>query len=87
MFLSAKSVSTASEFTPGSPYTEHPVQSFARAARTPILLQAVIDELRPDVAVEELAQSVTATVPTNTATIDLASRTATRLRWPASPTP
>ncbi len=84
MFLSAKSVSTASEFTPGSPYTEHPVQSFAR---TPILLQAVIDELRPDVAVEELAQSVTATVPTNTATIDLASRTATRLRWPASPTP
>lgn len=72
IFLSVKSVSTAGELNSGSTYAENQVQSFARVARTPIVLQAVVDQLNLGVTAEQLAQDVTATVPTNTATIDLA---------------
>lgn len=71
VFLSVKSVATAGELNSGSTYAENQVQSFARVARTPIVLQAVVDRLNLSVSAERLAQDVTATVPSNTATIDL----------------
>lgn len=72
VFLSVKSVSSTGELSSGSTFAENQVQSFARVARTPIVLQPVIDDLGLDVTSEELAESLTVTVPVNTATIDLA---------------
>ena len=72
IFLSVKSVASAGELNSGSTYAENQVQSFARVARTPIVLQPVIDELGLGVTPERLAGQVTATVPANTATVDIA---------------
>jgi len=72
IFLSVKSVASAGELNSGSTYAENQVQSFARVARTPIVLQPVIDELGLGVTPERLAEQVTATVPANTATVDIA---------------
>lgn len=72
VFLSVKSVNTAGELNSGATYAENQVQSFARVARTPIVLQPVIDELGLAVTAEDLAKKVTASVPSNTATIDVA---------------
>ena len=72
LFLSVKSVASAGELNSGSTYAENQVQSFARVTRTPIVLQPVIDQLGLDVTPESLAEQVTATVPTNTATFDIA---------------
>lgn len=72
IFLSVKSVTSAGELNSGSSFAENQVQSYARVARTPIVLQPVIDSLGLGVTPEQLAQQVTATVPVNTATVDIA---------------
>lgn len=71
VFLSVKSVASTGELSQGSTFAENQVQSFARVSRTPIVLQPVIDGLGLDMTAEELAEQVTVTVPTNTATLDL----------------
>lgn len=71
IFLSIRNASTAGELNAGSSYVENQAQSFAKVARTPIVLQPVIDDLNLDTTPEKLAGSITATIPTNTATIDL----------------
>ncbi len=72
IFLSVKSVASAGELNSGSSFAENQVQSYARVARTPIVLQPVIDSLGLDTTAEKLAEVVTATVPVNTATVDVA---------------
>lgn len=72
IFLSVKSVTNAGELNSGSSFAENQVQSYARVARTPIVLQSVIDALGLGVTPEQLAGKVTATVPANTATVDIA---------------
>lgn len=72
IFLSVKSVASAGELNSGSTFAENQVQSYARVARTPIVLQPVIDALGLGVTPEQLAERVTATVPVNTATVDIA---------------
>ena len=71
IFLSIRNASTAGELNAGSSYVENQAQSFAKVAKTPIVLQPVIDQLGLDTTPEKLAGSITATIPTNTATIDL----------------
>ena len=71
IFLSIRNASTAGELNAGSSYVENQAQSFAKVAKTPIVLQPVIDQLSLDTTPEQLAGSITATIPTNTATIDL----------------
>lgn len=72
IFLSVKSVTSAGDLNSGSTFAENQVQSYARVARTPIVLQPVIDSLGLDLTAEGLAAQVTATVPANTATVDFA---------------
>ena len=72
IFLSVKSVNSIGELNSSSTFAENQVQSFARVARTPIVLQPVIDSLGLDITAEKLAESITATVPVNTATVDVA---------------
>ncbi len=72
IFLSVASVSSAGDLNSGSVYAENQVKSFARVATAPIVLQPVIDSLGLKTSADKLAKKVTATVPVNTATIDLA---------------
>ena len=71
IFVSVASVTTASDLSSGSSYAENQVKSFAVVATAPIVLQPVIDSLGLRTTPEELAKKVTATVPVNTATIDV----------------
>jgi capsular polysaccharide biosynthesis protein len=72
IFLSVASVNTASDLNAGSTYADNQVKSFARVATAPIVLQPVIDTLDLRVTAAQLGARVTATVPANTATIDVA---------------
>ena len=72
IFVSVASVNTAGDLNSGSTYAENQVKSFAVVATAPIVLQPVIDSLGLRTTPEELAKKVTATVPVNTATIDVA---------------
>lgn len=72
LFFSIKTASTAGELNAGSTYVEGQVQSFAKVAVSPLVLQPVIDSLELDETPEELAKRVKTTVPTNTATLDIA---------------
>lgn len=71
IFLSVASVTTTGELNAGSSYAENQVKSFAKVATTPLVLQPVIDSLSLGITPKSLAEKVTATVPANTATIDL----------------
>ena len=72
IFVSVASVTTTSDLNSGSSYAENQVKSFAVVATAPIVLQPVIDSLGLRTTPDELAKKVTATVPVNTATIDVA---------------
>jgi capsular exopolysaccharide synthesis family protein len=71
IFVSVASVNTTSDLNSGSTYAENQVKSFAVVATAPIVLQPVIDSLGLHTTPVELAKKVTATVPVNTATIDV----------------
>jgi len=72
IFVSVVSVTTAGDLNSGSSYAENQVKSFAVVATAPIVLQPVIDSLGLRTTPDELAKKVTATVPVNTAMIDVA---------------
>jgi len=73
LFFSVNSANSASDLNAGSSYAESQVQSFAKVARTDIVLQPVIDKLGLGITPQQLAEQVTVTVPTKTATLDLAA--------------
>lgn len=72
LFFSIKNASTVGELNAGSTYVEGQVQSFAKVAVSPMVLQPVIDKLGLDTTPDKLAGRVKTTVPTNTATMDIA---------------
>ena len=72
IFVSVASVNTAGDLNSGSSYAANQVKSFAVVATAPIVLQPVIDSLGLRTTSEELVKRITATVPVNTATIDIA---------------
>lgn len=72
LFVAVKSVNSTGELNAGTSFAENQVQSFARVARTPIVLQPVIDSLGLGITADKFAERVTATVPVNTATLDVA---------------
>ena len=55
LFFSVNSANSASDLNAGSSYAESQVQSFAKVARTDIVLQPLIDELRLATTPEHLA--------------------------------
>lgn len=72
IFLTVQSGSTAGELNQGSTYAENQVRSYAQVVTKPIVLQPVIDRLGLETTPELLAEQVTATVPTNTAIVEIA---------------
>ncbi len=71
VFLTVNSGDTAGELNQGSTYAENQVRSYAQVVTAPVVLQPVIDELGLGVTVATLAQQVTATVPLNTAIVNI----------------
>lgn len=71
VFLTVNSGDTAGELNQGSTYAENQVRSYAQVVTAPVVLQPVIDELRLDVTPEKLATRIVATVPVNTAIVEI----------------
>lgn len=71
VLLSVRDSNGVSDLTVGATYATNQAQSFARLATTSAVLQPVIDGLSLGVSAADLAKSVTATVPTNTAIVNI----------------
>ncbi len=71
IFLTVQSGDTAGELNSGSSYAENQVRSYAQVVTSPVVLQPVIDKLGLGITAEKMAEKVTATVPTNTAIINI----------------
>ena len=70
-FLSLVSGSSASDLVQGSTYAQNQVESFAQLARTPEVLQPVLDRLDLPQTPAELARQVEVTVPTSTVIVEV----------------
>ena len=71
VFVSTQRGETTSELVQGSTFTQANVQSYARLATTPVVLQPVIDELDLDITPPELATAITVYTPLNTVIIEV----------------
>lgn len=71
IFLTVQSGDTAGELNQGSTYAENQVRSYAQVVTAPVVLQPVIDKLGLGLTSAELAEQVTATVPANTAIVNI----------------
>jgi succinoglycan biosynthesis transport protein ExoP len=71
VFFSLKAGGSASDLVQGSTYAQNQVESFAKLATTPAVLQPVIDELSLDESTTDLAAQVDASVPVGTVIIDV----------------
>lgn len=72
VFLAVRGGDSASELAQGATYATNQVRSYAQVATTPTVLQPVITKLQLETTPAELAESVTASIPTNTALIEIA---------------
>jgi len=72
VFLSVNGGNSASDLVQGANYASNQVNSFAQVVTTPVVLQPVIDKLGLDTTPAELAKSITTTIPTNTAIVQIA---------------
>lgn len=72
VFLAVRGGDTASELAQGASYATNQVRSYAQVATTPTVLQPVIAKLGLDTTPAMLADSVTVSIPTNTALIEIA---------------
>ena len=72
VFLAVRGGDSASELAQGATYATNQVRSYAQVATTPTVLQPVITNLQLETTPAELAESVTASIPTNTALIEIA---------------
>ncbi len=72
VFLAVRGGDSASELAQGASYATNQVRSYAQIATTPTVLQPVITKLGLDTTPATLAESVTSSIPTSTALIELA---------------
>ena len=72
VFISVRGGDSAGELLQGANYATNQVRSYAQVATTPTVLQPVIDKLGLDTTPARLAESVTASIPTNTAIVEVA---------------
>lgn len=72
VFLAVRGGDSASELAQGATYATNQVRSYAQVATTPTVLQPVITNLQLETTPAELAESVTASIPTSTALIEIA---------------
>lgn len=71
VFFSVSRGETVGELVQGSTYTQSLVQSYARMATMPVVLDPVIDDLRLPATSRQLARAVTAEAPLNTVLVEI----------------
>lgn len=71
VFVSTSQGDTTSELVQGSTFTQANVQSYARLATMPIVLEPVIAELDLDITPPALARAITVDTPLNTVIIEI----------------
>lgn len=71
VFVSTQQGETTSELVQGSTFTQANVESYARLATMPIVLDPVISDLNLDISARALARSVSADTPLNTVIIEI----------------
>lgn len=71
LFFGVQGGETISDLAQGSSFTQDQMDSYARVAVSPLVLNPVIKELGLDTTPEALAQDVTATVPMNTVILEI----------------
>ncbi|HEV7448118.1 MAG TPA: polysaccharide biosynthesis tyrosine autokinase [Steroidobacteraceae bacterium] len=71
VFVSTTSASTALDLNQGSTFTTQIVKSYAAVARSPIVLSAVISNLRLKSTPQKLADSVSSDAPADTSVINI----------------
>jgi polysaccharide biosynthesis transport protein len=76
-FFSLTSGSSASELVQGSTYAQNQVDSFARLASTPVVLEPVVAELGLDVEPTALAHRIQAAVPVGTVIVEVTASDST----------
>lgn len=71
VFVSSSQGETTSELVQGSTFTQANVQSYARLATMPIVLEPVIETLDLDITPRALARAITVDTPLNTVIIEI----------------
>lgn len=71
VFISVRGGDSAGELLQGANYATNQVRSYAQVATTPTVLQPVIDKLGLQTTPALLAENVTASIPTNTAIVEV----------------
>ncbi len=71
VFISVRGGDSAGELLQGANYATNQVRSYAQVATTPTVLQPVIDKLGLQTTPALLAEAVTASIPTNTAIVEV----------------
>ena len=72
LFFGVQSGQSATDLSQGSTFAEKQMTSYAQVAVSPLVLQTVISELGLPTKPDELARSISATVPTDTVILDIA---------------
>lgn len=72
LFFATTGGNSVTEVAQGSTFAEKQMASYAQVAKSPYVLQPVIDELGLDKSVSALAKSVSASVPPQTVILDVA---------------
>lgn len=73
IFVAVESGGTAGELSQGATYAERQVKSFVEVAKSPYVLQPVIDRLNLDATAQQLGQDLSVRAPTNTSVIEISA--------------
>lgn len=73
LFVAVESGGTAGELFQGANYAERQVKSFVEVAKSPFVLQPVIDSLRLDSTPRELGEDISVAAPINTSIIEMSA--------------
>jgi len=71
LFFAVQAGESVSDLAQGSSFTEKQMSSYAQVARSPLVLEPVIDQLGLDVELTKLTSMVRATVPLNTVILEV----------------
>jgi capsular exopolysaccharide synthesis family protein len=74
VYVSTQRGATTSELVQGSTFTQANVLSYAQLARTPVVLQPVVDQLELGSSASTLAEAVSVDVPLNTVIINITAQ-------------
>lgn len=80
MFFAVQGGESVTDLAQGSNFAEKQMTSYIEVATSPLVLAPVISQLKLDLTIDQLANSITATVPANTVILELQATATDRQR-------